>query len=140
MANPSVFPQQVLHLIGDVIETLAASTGSIYNECLVTRNLKNYSNKLLNIHLIKKLTSEILLITPKTVSGDINGFHVSLVTAWSKGLHCSSMKIKENVFVALTGILESVLEFITLIYDQASRKHVWQKFQCYHLKNWQFCG
>ena len=40
MANPSVFPQQVLHLIGDVIETLAASTGSIYNECLVTRNLK----------------------------------------------------------------------------------------------------
>ena len=34
---------------------------------------------------------------------------MALVKAWSKGLHCSSMKIKENVFIALTGILESVL-------------------------------
>ena len=109
VANPAVFPQQVLHLVGNVLETLAASSGSVYNERLVTKNLKNSSNKLQNIHLLKKLTSEILSTTSINDSGDTNGFHVALVKAWSKGLHCSSMKIKENVFIALTGILESVL-------------------------------
>ena len=109
LGKPSVFPQHVLNLITKVIETLAMSQDSIYSESLVMKNLKSYPKKLQNIRLMKRLTSEIISIGTLNASGNTYEFYLSLVQGWSKGLHCSSMKIKENVFVALTGIFESVL-------------------------------